>query len=380
MLVALFLCLIVIGLLVFEKLWIDRNIKRIPIRIHVNGTRGKSTVVKYISEILRTNNYKTVSKITGVTPTLFDHNNNPHEIKRRGGARITEQFKIMHKAAFLNSDALVLECMSINPELQKVESKAFSPQYYVITNIRQDHLEEMGEAEEDWVDAICSAIPQNCTVLTSEKKHLNKIIEYATVKGSKVVSTESVDLDFQLHSSINEENVKLAKLYAELTGLSIGKFIKEIEMVDQNDDELDFRVKGFEVKFHNAFAINDVPSAEKLLSNIEASKTVDNNLVIIFNSRADRPYRSLQFAKWISGIKNCTKIIVTGNHALRTRKELLKCGVDKNKISFQKFSNLRQTIGGLKGMINEPYTIIGIGNIKQQGFYIIDAIKQMSRS
>jgi gamma-polyglutamate synthase len=380
MLVASFLCLIVIGLLVFEKLWIDRNIKKILIRVHVNGTRGKSTVVKYISEILRTNNYKTVSKITGVTPTLFDHDNNLHEIKRRGGARITEQFKIMHRAAFLNSDALVLECMSINPELQKVESKAFSPQYYVITNIRQDHLEEMGEAEGDWVDAICSAIPQNCTVLTSEKKHLNKIIDYAEGKGSRVISTDSVKLDCKLHDGVNKDNMKLAKLYAELEGLAFEKFPKDLETATENDAEFNFQIKENKVKFYNAFAINDVPSAQSFLSSIRIKENTREELIIIFNSRADRPYRSLQFAKWIAGIKNCTKIIVTGNHALRTRKELLKCGVAKNKISFQKFSNLKQAIGGLKGIINEPSTIVGIGNIKQQGFYIIDAIKQMSRS
>jgi poly-gamma-glutamate synthase PgsB/CapB len=380
MIITLFLCFVVIGLLVFEKLWIDRNVKKIPIRIHVNGTRGKSTVVKYISELLRLNNYKTISKITGITPTLFRHDNHPQEIIRRGGARITEQFKIIHKAAASKSDALVLECMSINPELQQVESRAFSPQYYIITNIRQDHLEEMGESEENWVDSICSAIPRNCTILTAEKKHLDKIKTYAALKNSKVLSTKDIKINNGYHYGINEDNVKLAILFAEQQGISYSKFLYNLEAKSVDDNEINLKIEGKEVKFYNVFAINDVPSAESFLSDICKNEIVDKNFVIIFNSRADRPYRSLKFAELLADIKNCSKIIVTGNHAHRTIKELLMRGVEKRKISLQKFSNLSETIKGLKRIINESSTIIGIGNIKQQGLLIIDAMKQMSRS
>ncbi|MBM4170972.1 MAG: hypothetical protein FJ214_03780 [Ignavibacteria bacterium] len=54
---------------------------------------------------------------------------------------------MIKRAAKNNVDAIILECMSIKPELQIIESKVLNPHYYVITNIREDHLEELGISE-----------------------------------------------------------------------------------------------------------------------------------------------------------------------------------------------------------------------------------------
>jgi len=77
----------------------------------------------------------------------YSLNEKSFQIKRKSAARVTEKFKMIKRAAKNNVDAIILECMSIKPELQIIESKVLNPHYYVITNIREDHLEELGISE-----------------------------------------------------------------------------------------------------------------------------------------------------------------------------------------------------------------------------------------
>ena len=42
-----------------------RNVARIPIRVHVNGTRGKSSVTRLIAAGLRAGGVRTFAKTTG---------------------------------------------------------------------------------------------------------------------------------------------------------------------------------------------------------------------------------------------------------------------------------------------------------------------------
>src|SRR5512136_396561 len=91
--------LVVIVFLFVEKLVHDRTVRRIPIRIHVNGTRGKSTVVRLTAAALRDAGIRTLAKTTGTTPTLIYPDGHEEAIRRRGPSRIREQMSFMKKAA-----------------------------------------------------------------------------------------------------------------------------------------------------------------------------------------------------------------------------------------------------------------------------------------
>ncbi len=60
------LTLLVLVLGLVENAVHHRRRRKIPIRIHVNGTRGgKSTTTRLIAGILRQAGYKTIAKTTG---------------------------------------------------------------------------------------------------------------------------------------------------------------------------------------------------------------------------------------------------------------------------------------------------------------------------
>nr|MBC8415869.1 poly-gamma-glutamate synthase PgsB [Candidatus Cloacimonadota bacterium] len=64
--------LILFGVIEFHKNKTYR--KRIPVIIHVNGTRGKSSVTSLIAAGLRAGGKKTIAKTTGSAPRLIFEN------------------------------------------------------------------------------------------------------------------------------------------------------------------------------------------------------------------------------------------------------------------------------------------------------------------
>ena len=61
-LIALIGLLLVLGIIEFKVH--TNNLSKIPIRIHVNGSRGKSSVVRLIAAGLRSGGLKTIGKTT----------------------------------------------------------------------------------------------------------------------------------------------------------------------------------------------------------------------------------------------------------------------------------------------------------------------------
>ena len=69
--------------------------------------------------------------------------------------------------------------MAVNPQYQWVsEHKIVKSTLGVITNVRPDHLDEMGSTEKQIAYSISNTIPFNSSIVTSEKKHLKGISIY----------------------------------------------------------------------------------------------------------------------------------------------------------------------------------------------------------
>ncbi len=77
---AIVLILILIGYI--ERLNHQRVISSIPLRVHVNGTRGKSSVTRLIAAGLRAGGIRTFAKTTGTAPRIIDSKGKDRVIHR----------------------------------------------------------------------------------------------------------------------------------------------------------------------------------------------------------------------------------------------------------------------------------------------------------
>ena len=137
-------------------------LEKFSIRIHVNGSRGKSSVTRLIAAGLRAGGFRTMAKTTGSSPRIIDTDGKDRMIQRLRSPSIGEQVKLMQYFSKQNLDAVVMECMAVQPEYQWIsEQKMQKSTIGVITNIRPDHLDEMGPTMDDVTRSLSNTIPFN---------------------------------------------------------------------------------------------------------------------------------------------------------------------------------------------------------------------------
>src|SRR5437660_10097702 len=71
-----------------------RNLRAVPVRIHVAGTRGKSTTTRLIAAGLRAGGRQVLAKVTGSEPCLILPNGSEEIWPRRGPASVGEQKRL----------------------------------------------------------------------------------------------------------------------------------------------------------------------------------------------------------------------------------------------------------------------------------------------
>jgi len=76
-----------------------KRLARIPIRIHVNGTRGKTSVTRLIAAGLREAGVRCVAKTTGTVPRFILPNGREVPVYRPGGPNVIEQKQSVTMAA-----------------------------------------------------------------------------------------------------------------------------------------------------------------------------------------------------------------------------------------------------------------------------------------
>ncbi|MCX8015550.1 MAG: poly-gamma-glutamate synthase PgsB, partial [candidate division WOR-3 bacterium] len=216
------LIFIVVGIIEYQHHL--SNVKKIPIRVQVNGTRGKSSVTRLIAGGLRAGGFKVIAKTTGTKPRFIINDKEEIPIRRLGKPNIGEEKMIFRQAVKYNPQAIVMECMALVPEYQWTEAnRLVKSTHCVITNARADHLDVMGPTVIDVAKALSNTITKNAKFFTAEQKYLNIFQERAKKLNAEIfVSNPNsvTDEDMKGFSYVeHKENVALALLVCENLGV-----------------------------------------------------------------------------------------------------------------------------------------------------------------
>lgn len=355
--------------LIYEKISLEKARKKIKIVIHVNGIRGKSTVSRLIDAGLRDGKKRVFTKVTGTEPKYIDIDNQEKYIKRIGKANIREQIKTIKKAAKCKAEILILECMAVKPELQKIsEEKIVRADIGVITNVRYDHLDEMGESLEKITNSLCNMVPQNGILVTGEKKNLDIIKEKAGLRATKVLYMSELKDEYKKIDFM--ENVAVALKVCECLGVDREIALKRMKKYKKDSGvlkEIKFlNSQGKKISFINLLAANDPDSSEKIIKNFESEELWDRKKYLMVNNRRDRLSRLEQFINFVEKHeKNFEKIFISGESTNIFYKKLSK---NKNKIEILK--NVEQF-----DIFNEDSVIFAVGNICGKGKELLKDIE-----
>lgn len=286
----------------------QQRLQRIPITVHVNGTRGKSTVTRLIAAGLREAGLRTVAKTTGSAPIFLYPDGGEDEIKRRGEPDVREQLAVVKRAAALGADALVLECMVIRPELQWAAARIFPAPITVITNVRPDHVEIFSTLEE-YAHALALTIPVEGWLVTASGPFVPFFETEAKRRGTrvKVAVPDTVNEEILPESLRRYPRENVALGVAVLSLLGIPNSVGLAGMAQAAPDPGAFAVLEAEAGqvqavLVNAFAANDPYSTVELLEECLPAG-LDRRAVVLYNHRRDRPARARSFRHFLQRLQ-----------------------------------------------------------------------------
>ena len=375
----------VIAVYVVEVVRHRKMLVRIPTRIHVNGTRGKSSVTRLIAAGLRAGGIKTFAKTTGSAAQLIHTDGSEEPVERLAGANIREQIGIISRAAQEGAEALVIECMAVRPDLQRTAERSIVKSTIgVITNVRPDHLEVMGPTLENVAIALSNTVPRDGKLFTTAGRYAEYLCSEAARRGSQSQVT-TVDR----HPSTEEmdgfdyveipENVALALDVCEEVGVDRATALAGMYKVTPDigaTSQIHLHRGGKEVTFVNVFAANDRESTVFLWNLINIRAGGDRQAIVLINNRADRMRRAIDMAQIIAKDLDADSYVVVGDRASTFIDMAARAGLSRKKLINLGGRSPEEVLDKLFELTPVCSTVMGISNIGGFGIEFMELLER----
>jgi poly-gamma-glutamate synthase PgsB/CapB len=354
----------------------------LPLRIHVNGTRGKSSVTRLVAAGLRAGGLKTYAKTTGTAPRVIDPEGKDRIIHRLRSPSIGEQVRLLKYFAQDKPDAVVLECMAVQPQYQWIsEQEMIRSHIGVITNVRPDHVDEMGHSLNDIAKSLSNTIPRQGLLISGEESAYDIFNNVAEGRGTKVLSVDESEISEETLDQFSymehPQNVALALEVCEHAGVDRDVALNGMFKVSPDLGaliawKLDFR--GSSVSFINGMAANDPVSTLTIWNYTARRFSWNGDSCIFLNTREDRRTRSRQLLSLVMEEIKPDHCIIRGDN-LEKMFSNLKHYSPNTKVTWIHAQDSVKTVSDVFSKLPDDSLIYAMGNQVGFGQELVDHIK-----
>jgi gamma-polyglutamate synthase len=346
-----------------------RRLAAVPLRIHVNGTRGKSSVTRLIAAILREHGISTLAKTTGSAARLILPGGAERPVPRNGAPNLREMIWATKQAVARDARAVVFECMAVNPDLQWVaEHRILKPTVTVVTNARLDHTDVQGASQEQ----IAARFPvrRGGTLVTADPIVATMLERKVLAAGGSIHLVERAlepDVVAGMAYLEHPENVALALAVANLLGVPRPVALRGLFSCTPDPGAasvMDFQDDLGRWTLVNLFAANDPQSTFMALSSIEARYPDIRQPTVLFASRADRTARSAEFAgAFVAEQNRFSQLVIWGEKTQAMARKARAGGLPAHRVvdagSIEPQALTRLLLRSMDG----SRAVVGMGNI-----------------
>lgn len=364
-----------------------RDLAQIPVRILVNGIRGKSSITRLTAGALRGGGLRVVAKTTGTAARYIHPDASEEPVYRKFGiANVAEQIGIIRRAAANRPDVLVMECMAVQPALQELNQQVFvQSQIGVLSNVREDHLDEMGPTLDDVARSLSRSMPTGGVCVTAERERRRLLEQEASRRDCKLLAVEPeaiTDEEMRGFGYITfKENVAIALAVAAELGVSRADALRGMYSAPPDPGVItikEYGVNGGVVRLANIFAANDPRSTVMNFRHLAARGEIQRPILTLVNCRPDRIKRNAQMGEIVADLG--TDVLFLIGHPTKSARD----GVP---------ANWRGKVVDLGGAQREPAeiwrsiaryvdgaaTVLAVGNIHGQGERLLEYIEASAR-
>jgi len=277
-------------------------------RVLVNGSRGKSSIVRLLHTAMHAAGLHSYARITGVVPRELG----PHgtrTISRSAGAHV-EEMRWWLRRLPSSVQAIVMENSAINADFQALAARWLRPDVTVLANTLPDHQELWGSSNACAARVLVAGVPKNGQlVLPADLESDRFLMELLHSRCCQLVFTGPAT---EAGDDYHAINVGLALAAIKCLGLETAPALEA--MLGMPPDRYDFHVAsygGAEVAM--AFSVNDITSTRNLFRSLMWSP---GETRLIYNHRADRPGRFSSFIEWL-GQAHWREVLIIGDRPKR---------------------------------------------------------------
>jgi poly-gamma-glutamate synthase PgsB/CapB len=378
------------------------NLTQIPVRVLVNGIRGKSSITRLCAGALRGGGLLTVAKTTGTAARFIHPDATEEPVYRKFGiANIVEQIGIVRRAAAYRPDALVIECMAVMPPLQEInQTKLIQSTIGVLCNVREDHLAEMGPTLDDVARSLSRSMPVGGVCVTAERDRFDILQEEADARDCELVYADPdtvTDEELRGFSWFTfKENVAIALKVAELLGVERQTALRGMYEAPPDPGVLSvqryripdepasfdpsaaggFPSGGKRLRFANVFAANDPESTLMNVNQLLDLGAISRPLNVLINCRPDRVERNGQMGEIVPQLAP-DQVFVIGHPAKSAidaipgewRSRAVDLGGDRRDPDGLLAEILRR--------LGPDSSLVAVGNIHGQGELLLERLAEL---
>ncbi|MBP2323517.1 poly-gamma-glutamate synthase PgsB/CapB [Kibdelosporangium banguiense] len=379
-------CLLTLAASVVEQRRHYANLRDIPVRILVNGTRGKSTITRLCAGALRGGGVVTVAKTTGTAARFIHPDGSEEPVYRKFEiANVVEQVSVVRRAAAYRPAALVVECMAVMPDLQEIsQTKLVQSTIGVISNVRMDHVAEMGPTADDIARSLSRSMPIGGVCITAERERLDVLSEEAGRRNCELVVVDPMSVTDEEIRGFGwitfKENVAVALAVAQQLGVDRRSALLGMWSAAPDPGALrveEYRVAGKRLWFANMFAANDPESTLMNIEELLAERLISRPLHMVIGCRPDRIERNGQIGSLVGKI-DPERVVLIGEPT-RSARVAIPAGWQDRTTDLGGCRHPAELLDGIIAGIDHYASVVAVGSIHGQGERLLEQFEALQR-
>lgn len=296
---------------------------------------------------------------------------------------IGEQKEVMKETVERGANAIVSECMAVNPDYQIIfQEELLQANIGVIVNVLEDHMDVMGPTLDEIAEAFTATIPYNGHLVITDSEYTDFFKEKAAERNTEVIIADNSKITDEylrkFEYMVFPDNASLALGVAQALGIDEETAFKG--MLNAPPDPGAMRILPLlstkePGHFVNGFAANDASSTLNIWKRVKEIGYPTDEPIVIMNCRADRVDRTIQFANDVLPYIKTKELILIGETTEPIVRAYEEGKIPADTLHDLEYKSTDEIMDVLKTRMQNR-VIYGVGNIHGSAEPLIEKIQE----